>query len=155
MLFRSVLGRNQRSLWHSGMDIASNKVDKLTGLMTGDPIRDNQIMLAIADISYLNIEEKALKEKAFDFLGRLIEIVGGETGSLIIYDNNNPVDKFTRIRKETTWINNDFINYNLINKVSKNKVGAYFIDWDNVEIDENILEDPKWQIGRASCRERV
>ena len=142
---KEVLGRNQRSLWHSGMDIASNKVDKLTGLMTGDPIRDNQIMLAIADISYLNIEEKALKEKAFDFLGRLIEIVGGETGSLIIYDNNNPVDKFTRIRKETTWINNDFINYNLINKVSINKVGAYFIDWDNVEIDENILEDPNWQ----------
>lgn len=142
---KEVLGRNRISLWNSCMDNASNKADKLTGLITGDSIRDNQNILAIAEISYMNVEDRPFEEKTFDFLGRLNEIVGGETASLITYDDNKPVKKITRIRKDTAWANNDFINYKLINKVIQTRVGESFIDWENVEIDENNMEDPNWQ----------
>ncbi|WFA09439.1 diguanylate cyclase [Tissierella sp. Yu-01] len=143
---KEVLGRNQKALWYSDMVIAPNKLDKLTGLITGDPLKDNRNMLAIVDISYLAKESKALSEKVFEFLGRIIEIVEGESATLIIYDNNNnPKDKYSRKRKEKSWVSNNYVNQNLINHVLESKTGECFIDLDNIDNQEKVIEDQNWQ----------
>lgn len=143
---KEVLGRNQEALWYPDMVMASSKLDKLTGLITGDPLKDNRNMVAIVDISYLTKEDKDFSEKVFEFLGRIIENVEGESATLIIYDDDNkPKDKYSRRRKEKSWINNNYVNQNLINRVLESKTGECFIDLDNVDNQENIIENQNWQ----------
>ncbi len=141
---KEILGRNKSALWYPGMDITSNKVDKLTGLVTGNLVSDNRNLLTLVDIAELVKEGKSYKEKAYDFLGRLIEIVEGEYASLLIYDNIQ-MEPMTRKRKLIDWTNSNFINNQLIDRVIETKKGEYFIDWDNADNMDKLLENPNWQ----------
>lgn len=142
---KEVLGRNKSVFWDSSMDITSNKVDKLTGVVTGNLERDNHNLLALVDIAELIKENKTYKEKSYDFLGKIIDIVEGEYASLLIYGNIIQGEPITRRRKSNNWTKNNFINYGLINRVIETKKGEHFIDWDNADNMDKLLENPNWQ----------
>lgn len=143
---KEVLGRNQHALWYSGMEMASNKIDKLTGLVTGDPIRDNRNMLTIVDVSYLVKEEKTFDEKVYVFLGKIIEIVEGESASLILYENGKLKEQFSRRRREKSWITNIHVNKNLVEKIIDSNAGECFIDWGNVrKCQDSLMDEENWQ----------
>ena len=142
---KEVLGRNKRALWYPGMHITSNKIDKLLGLVTGDPINDKRNILALIDISELTKDRKSSKEKAYDFLGRLIEVVEAECASMILLNGDNLSIPLTRKRKEIKWIEHTFVNYELIRKVIGTKKGEFYIDWDNVDSVDKVGGNPNWQ----------
>lgn len=142
---KEVLGRNKRALWYPGMDITSNKIDKLLGLITGDPINDKRNILALIDISELTKARKSSKEKAYDFLGRLIEVVEVEYASMILLNGDKLSVPLSRKRNEIEWVEHSLINYELVSKVIDNRKGQFYIDWDNVDSVDKIGGNPNWQ----------
>lgn len=138
---KEVLGRNNQAMWDPGIDNVSNKVDKLTGLVTGDLMKDSSILLALVDISNLMKENKSYKEKAYDYLGKIIDIVDCQFATIILENDF----KLIRKRKEFNFVEDHIINYDLINKVKESKKGECFIDWDKGNSEVKIVENPNWQ----------
>lgn len=142
---KEVLGRNKVALWYLKMDVVSNKIDKLAGLITGDLTKDNRNILALADIADLIKENNSFNEKAYDYLGRIIEIVEGEYASLLLYENEILSKPITRKRKIGEWILDYSVNYKLVNKVIESKKGETFIDWFNLSNQDKLIDNPNWQ----------
>lgn len=136
---KEILGRNKIALWYPGMSGAYNNVDKLTGLVTGDFIRDNNNLLALVDIAELSKDNKSYEEKAFDFLGRIVEAVNGQYASLIL-DRDKVL---TRERDESSFTPSPLINFQLVNEVNNLREGRNSIDWENSEL-KDVENNTNW-----------
>lgn len=143
---KEILGRNTSAIWNSEMSNASNRMDKLAGLITGNTDTDNRNILALIDIIELIKSNNTIKEKTFAFLGKLLDTVDGESSSLFIVDGlGNIKEPFTRVRKKPNWGEPNCINVAIVSRVATNKKGEFLIDWDNTENIDLITGVPNWQ----------
>lgn len=136
---KEVMGRNKCVEWFSGIDSILSKSNKLTGIITGDYIKDNNNLSALVDICELIKENKSYEEKVEFFLDTILEAVGGEYASLLTSKSN----VLSKKRDLDDWATSYTINLNLLDSILESKEGKYFIDWEKPERDDdsnNILE---------------
>ena len=145
LYYAKELGRNRTFIWNPEMDNTLNRVDKLAGILTGDLDSDNRNILALIDIIELIKESRSLEENAFIFLGRVLETIDGEYGTILLVDNERIENGFTRERFGDSWIETPTLNNERILKSIKTKKGEFFIDWENLENIDVISGLPNWQ----------
>ena len=51
----------------------------------------------------------------------------------------------TRARFNDNWVDTPLLNQIVINRVIEGKKGDFLIDWDNVDIVDNLSGLPNWQ----------
>ena len=139
-------GRNKVALWNAQMDNTSNRVDKLAGILTGNTDEDNRNILALIDVIELIKDKSSLEDKIFIFLGRLLETIDAEYATMIpILDIKRTKIYLTRARFNDNWVDTPLLNQIVINRVIEGKKGDFLIDWDNVDIVDNLSGLPNWQ----------
>lgn len=139
-------GRNKTVLWTNQMDNTINRVDKLAGILTGNTDEDNRNILALIDVIDLIKEKKDIKEKAFIFLGRLLETIDAEGATLLVINNEEQSKKyFSRARFNDEWIKTPPVNNLIINRVIETRKGEFLIDWDNIDYVDPLSGLPNWQ----------
>lgn len=139
-------GRNRTVIWNNKMINTSNRADKLAGILTGSTSEDNINILAIMDIIDLIKDGKDIKSKIFIFLGRVLETLDGQYSTVILNgDLENSENIFTRARFNDEWVQTPYLNYDIIERVSKEKKGEFLIDWDNIDNLDSLSGLPNWQ----------
>ncbi len=139
-------GRNKSVIWRSDFSSSNKRLDRLAGIVTGNTVQDQRNILALVEIIDLIKEKKDTKEKIYNFLGRLIEIIEGKYGALFILDEQNKIsDINARQVFVEDWIDKVRYNEKIINRVIKNRTGEFLIDWEDVEDIDVITGTPNWQ----------
>lgn len=143
---KEILGRNKCVLWNPDISNTSNRMDRLAGIMTGNTDIDNRNILAILDVIDLIKNQSTIEDKAFLFLGRVLETIDGEYSSIVLVDDIKGIkEPLSRKRKNPNWVTTSNLNMDMIYKVEKSKKGEFLIDWDNIENIDSITGVPNWQ----------
>ena len=136
-------GRNKVSLWNHKMDGVFERVDKLAGILTGISEDDNKNILGIVQIAQLIEKDMDLEEKIYKFLGELLNIVDSETATIIIF-NKDRREYYTRGKSNKNFRDTPILNEKKIKRVIENKIGEFFIDWDNPVDIKQLSGIPNW-----------
>lgn len=145
LYYAKELGRNRTFIWKPEMNNTLNRVDKLAGIITGDLDSDNRNVLSLIDVIELIKDGRSLEEKAFIFLGRVLETIDGEYGTILFVENEEINKGFTRGRFSESWVDAPSLNNEKILKAIKAKKGEFFIDWENLDNIDSISGLPNWQ----------
>lgn len=145
LYYAKELGRNKVFIWNSEMKNTLNRVDKLAGIVTGDLDSDNRNVLALIDVIELIKDDCNIETKTFEFLGRVLEAIDGEYGTVMFVENDIVVKRLTRGRFSKSWVNTHHINENKISNAIKSKIGEFFVDWENIMNVDPISGLPNWQ----------
>lgn len=145
LYFAKESGRNRVELWSNHMDKSINRADKLAGILTGNTNDDNRNLIALIDIIDLIKENYSIKDSAYLFLGRLIETLDADLASLILLNNNEITDSYSRIKHSVECVELPKINKKIIDRVIESREGECLIDWDTVVDFDEITGLPNWQ----------
>lgn len=138
-------GRNKTVIWEKSLTESTKRIDKLAGIVTGNTVQDNRIVLAMVEIIELIKRDISRINKYFLMLGRLIEITESKDGSLILLNGDRSIRQiYTRERFIEDWIDKNKINEDLINRVIENKTGEYLIDWEQIDEIDSLTGNPEW-----------
>lgn len=139
-------GRNKVEIWNPNMDNASNRVNKLAGIITGNTDEDNRNILALIDIIELIKDKDSLENKIYDFLGRVLETIDAEHATFIsILDIKKTKIYLSRTRFRENWVDTPILNNEAVDRVIESKKGEFFIDWDNLDNVDALSGLPNWQ----------
>ncbi|MBB6215650.1 diguanylate cyclase (GGDEF)-like protein [Anaerosolibacter carboniphilus] len=138
-------GRNRSVIWNLHIGNDKKRLDKLAGIISGNTTQDHRNVQAIVEIIELLKEKKPMKEKNFEILGRLIEIMEAKQGILLSLDKGQVAETYCRERYKEYWVNDVKINENTIGNVLTKKVGDYFIDWESIHEVDPFTGTPDWQ----------
>ncbi|HSH36629.1 tetratricopeptide repeat-containing diguanylate cyclase, partial [Schnuerera sp.] len=139
-------GRNRVVVWNAELANTLNRVDRLAGILSGNINTDQRNILAILDIIDIAKQNISNKEKKFAFLGRVIEILEAENCAFIeINSNKESSNIYARSRLNLNWIDPDFINNNIVDRVINKREGEFLIDWESVNEINLGLNTPNWQ----------
>ena len=125
------------------MDGVFERVDKLAGILTGISEDDNKNILGIVQIAQLIEKDMDLEEKIYKFLGELLNIVDSETATIIIF-NKDRREYYTRGKSNKNFRDTPILNEKKIKRVIENKIGEFFIDWDNPVDIKQLSGIPNW-----------
>jgi len=79
-------------------------------------------------------------------LGKVIEVLEAEYSSLILLgDDGKIASSYSRKRFCFNWVENSYINHEIISRVLANKKGEFLIDWDTGQETAINLNTPNWQ----------
>ncbi|NLN14365.1 MAG: diguanylate cyclase [Tissierellia bacterium] len=81
-------GKNNTVVWTIDMGEGSNSQDKLEGILTGNPNRDNVNISAILSIATLVENNKTEEEKVALFTRELMDLLGAEYSTFIKYEED-------------------------------------------------------------------
>ena len=103
--------------------------------------------MAILDVIQIANENINYTEKVFAFLGRVIEVLEAEKCALIEFDDSNKkiVNSYARSRLNLRWVEPDFINENIVEKILHKGEGEFLIDWESISEKNLNLNMPDWQ----------
>ena len=138
-------GRNKSVIWNPQMDNTINRVDKLAGILTGNTEDDNRNILALINTLELIKENQSIEKKTFKFLGRVLETLDAEWGSIIFIDDGDIKRTLSRARFNDSWIENIQINHRIIDRILYTQKGEFLIDWDNIDNIDFLTGLPNWQ----------
>lgn len=138
-------GRNKTVSWNSTIQNTA-RLDKLTGIVTGNIVNDQRNALVLIEIVNLIKTNTTKENKIFLALGRLIEIVEAYQGMLITLDKDVSIDKvYARQRFTQGWIEDTNINYEIVDRIIRSKKGEFLIDWESINDKDLFLGNPNWQ----------
>lgn len=138
-------GRNKSVIWDKNIGSNRKRVDKLAGIISGNIAQDHRNVQVIVEIIELLKERKGKREKIFEILGRLIEIIEAKQGILIELAEDQIKHIYCRERFKEEWIENVKINEKLITHVLETKAGDYLIDWESIQDVDAFTGTPDWQ----------
>lgn len=139
-------GKNRVSVWSNKLLSSFERIDSLAGIISGNIDEDQDNVLTILNTIDLIMEDLNKEEKIFTFLGRFIEAIDSNTGSLIILDKDGTLSKtYSRTRDSNKWEDEIFINYNIIREVVEEERGKFLIDWDSVKDVDLAMGNPRWK----------
>ncbi|MCK9444218.1 MAG: diguanylate cyclase [Tissierellaceae bacterium] len=138
-------GRDKTVVWDLQMTNAASRVDKLSGILTGNSDDDNRRVLALIDIIELVKDKTYLKDKAYIFLSKVLETIDAQYGTIIFVENDLVKNYLTRERLKKGWIATPHLNQSIIENAIKSKVGDYIIDWEYLDNIDTISGLPDWQ----------
>jgi diguanylate cyclase (GGDEF)-like protein len=139
-------GKNRVVVWNANLSDSLNRVDRLAGILTGNINTDQTNVLAILDTISIVKETMNKEDKIFAFLGKVIEVLEAEYSSLILLgDDGKIASSYSRKRFCFNWVENSYINHEIISRVLANKKGEFLIDWDTGQETAINLNTPNWQ----------
>ncbi|QUH26956.1 diguanylate cyclase [Serpentinicella alkaliphila] len=139
-------GRNRSIKWKEGMDFAKNRVDKLAGVITGNVVEDQRNALVLVKAIEMVSSQGTLEDKLYEILGRLIDILEAEEGTVFeLEDNMQITNRYCRRRLVEGWIKGLEYNNRLIEKVIDMKQGEYLIDWEDTSSIDVLTGSPNWK----------
>ncbi len=137
-------GRNNCQIWNQSFLIKSKPVNKLTGILTGDEIRDQRNVLAMVELIQLTNKRMPLREKLYYFLGRMIEITEAQIGYVMLLEDGNITQTYGRKSQVSDWIDHVVVNQSIIDSVLAEERGEYMINWDDIERTNKVNGLPDW-----------
>ncbi|MCF6466709.1 diguanylate cyclase domain-containing protein [Clostridium sp. Cult2] len=139
-------GRNMVVLWNTDLANTLNRVDRLAGILSGNTNMNQRNILAILDIIDIAKQDMEDKEKIFAFLGRVIETLEAENCAFIEIERGYELSNiYARSRLNINWIEPNFINQNIVDKVIMTGKGEFLIDWESANEINLLLNTPDWQ----------
>ncbi|MFA5577081.1 MAG: diguanylate cyclase [Tissierellaceae bacterium] len=138
-------GRDKTVTWEQQMTNVASRVDKLAGILTGNTDDDNRRVLALMDIIELVKDTRAIKDKAYTFLSRVLETIDAQYGTIIFVEEGEGRNYLTREKLKKDWVSTPHLNHSIIEKAIKTRVGDFLIDWDHLDNIDTISGLPNWQ----------
>ncbi len=138
-------GRNKTIIWEEGLGFSDKRIDKLAGVVTGNIVQDQRNVLALAEVIELLTDNKSLEEKAFNVMGRLIEILEADECMLFVLKDVEVESVLCRRRFYDEWLNQMSYNEKLLNRVILSKQGEYLIDWEDISHIDILTGTPNWK----------
>ncbi|GAE87673.1 GGDEF domain-containing protein [Acetivibrio straminisolvens] len=137
-------GRNRFSLWNTKMRKLSKRMDKLAGIISGNVMHDQRNVLALLEIVRLSNEIMSFEDKIYRVLGSIIDTFDSEYGVLVTCQEQSCRILKVYARKSTVpgWVEEECYNKKIVDKVLKQKTGAYLVDWDNVNVLDSQTGEP-------------
>ncbi|HOR85048.1 MAG TPA: diguanylate cyclase [Bacillota bacterium] len=144
-------GRNGSRIYEPNMSNSLKRIDRLEGIISGDPVEDQRKAKTLLEILELQRNnDKTVEEKMFNFLGRIIEASEAQTGGIFFIEETS--DGGARIgrkilRKSLTGTEAEEIYYNegILQKCINSKRGEYQIDWSGYPGIDSLTGMPDWQ----------
>lgn len=138
------LGRNKCQLWSNEFSTKVKGTDKLTGIVSGNTVRDSRNVLVMLDIIELVKQNSKIEDKIFNLLGRVIEITESEYGMFFIIEDGKVKNGYARKIFEEDWMDMRSCNKEVIDSVIAKKQGIYMIDWDETPSYDSVTGMPEW-----------
>lgn len=137
-------GRNRCQAWDSEFINKAKPTNTLSGIISGDSVQDSRNILALVELIQIVNKNITKKEKIYNFLGRMIEIIEAQLGTLILIENEKILEVFGRKSKEEKCTQNINFNKSIVKSVIDSKQGVFLIDWDDVGSNDIITGLPDW-----------
>ncbi|HAM80109.1 diguanylate cyclase [Ornithinibacillus bavariensis] len=137
-------GRNNSQTWQKDFESKAKPANKLTGIMSGDEIRDARNVLALVELIQLTNKNISQQDKIYKFLGRMIEIMEAQYGYVFLTSNNSITKQFGRKTQVEEWVENVAYNQEIIQKVILSGQGLYQIDWETTDKINMVNGLPDW-----------
>jgi hypothetical protein len=136
-------GRNNAKVWQRGFINQFKRQNKLSGILTGDDIKDSRNVLAMVELIQLNNNQLTLEEKLYQFLGRIIEISEAEYGYILLYHANEQ-KYYGRKAQVNDWFQDILVDKEIMNSVLLEERGLYTINWNVADKINQINGLPDW-----------
>ncbi|WP_042146793.1 diguanylate cyclase [Paucisalibacillus sp. EB02] len=136
-------GRNNAKVWNRDFITKSKPQNKLSGILTGDDIRDSRNVLAMVELIQLNNSQLTLEDKLYQFLGRIIEISEAQNGYILLYHANGQ-KYYGRKAQHKDWLQDFLVDEEILNSVLLEERGLYTINWDATDKINRINGLPDW-----------
>lgn len=137
-------GRNNSQIWQKDFENKVKPANKLTGIVSGDEIRDARNVLAMVELIQLTNKNLPLEDKFYQFVGRIIEIIEAQYGYILLTDGDTVLDAFGRKSQEEDWVQGAHYNRELVETVINDGQGIYTIDWDQTDKINMVNGLPDW-----------
>lgn len=137
-------GRNRCQAWDSEFINKIKLTNNLSGIISGNSVQDSRNVLALVELIQIINKNITKKEKIYNFLGRMIEIIEAQFGTLLLVKNGAITESFGRRSKEEEWTKDINFNIEIVKSVIDNKQGIFMIDWDNFKNNDIITGLPDW-----------
>lgn len=137
-------GRNRCQAWDSEFINKAKPTNTLSGIISGDSVQDSRNTLALVELIQIVNKNIPRNEKIYSFLGRMIEIIEAQLGTLILIENDKILEVFGRKFKEEKCTQNINFNKSIVKSVIDSKQGGFLIDWDDVGSNDIITGLPDW-----------
>ncbi|GGA65547.1 diguanylate cyclase [Ornithinibacillus halotolerans] len=142
-------GRNNSQIWNKDFENKVKPFNKLTGIISGDEIKDARNVLALVEIIQLTNTSLSKHEKIYRFLGRMIEIIEAQYGYILLYNEDIGTKVFGRKSQEENWFQESLFNEKIVNTVLQSSQGLYTIDWERTDKINPVNGLPDWE--SVSC----
>ncbi|WP_156914176.1 diguanylate cyclase [Paucisalibacillus globulus] len=136
-------GRNKVKLWQREFIAKFKPQNKLSGILSGDDIKDSRNVLAMVELIQLNNSLLTLEEKLYQFLGRVIEISQAEYGYILLYHANGQ-KYYGRKAYVNEWCQDILVDKEILNSVLLEERGIYTINWDVADKKNKMNGLPDW-----------
>ncbi|WP_047983605.1 diguanylate cyclase [Ornithinibacillus californiensis] len=137
-------GRNNSQVWQKEFENKVKQANKLTGIISGDEIRDARNVLALVELIQLTNQVITVEDKIYHFLGRIIEIIEAEYGYILLTDGDFISHTFGRKSQEEAWVNNSTYNPDIISSVVREGRSFSTIDWEETDKINTVNGLPDW-----------
>ncbi len=138
-------GRNKSVIWNLHIGNNRKRLDKLSGIISGNTTQDHRNVQVMVEMMELLKERKSRGNVIFEILGRLIEIMEAKQGVLVIMNQGQMLHVYGRERYKEHWVTDAAVNEMAIRHILEKKVGDYFIDWENIHEVDPFTGTPDWQ----------
>lgn len=125
-------GRNRCILWNEEYSGRTNGTDKLTGIITGNPVQDSRNVLVMVELIDMIKNGDDFEEKIYNLLGRIVEITESQYGMLFLVKDNEIDKSYCRKVYEDDWVDGKCYNEDLVQSIINSKQGIHGIDWDKI-----------------------
>jgi len=137
-------GRNRCQAWDSEFLNKVKPTNNLSGIISGNSVQDSRNILALVELIQIINKNVSKKEKIYNFLGRMIEIIEAQFGTLLLIENEEVIEIFGRKSKKEEWTQNINFNISIVKSVIESKQGVVLIDWDDFGNNDIITGLPDW-----------
>jgi diguanylate cyclase (GGDEF)-like protein len=141
-------GRNGSRVYEPNMSKNIKRIDRLAGIISGDLVEDQRKVETMLEILELQRDsEKALEEKMFSFLGRIIEVSEAQTGGIFYVEENEEriSGKLLRKRLVDREVEEAYYNEGILKRCMESRAGEYQIDWSGYPGIDPLTGMPDWQ----------
>jgi diguanylate cyclase (GGDEF)-like protein len=137
-------GRNNSQIWQKDFESQAKPANKLTGIMSGDEIRDARNVLALVELIQLTNKDYAQQDKLYQFIGRVIEIMEAQYGYVLLIDQNSIMKQYGRKSQDEEWVDNFTYNPEIVWDVIQRGQGLFKIDWETTDKINMVNGLPDW-----------
>jgi diguanylate cyclase (GGDEF)-like protein len=144
-------GRNGSRVYEVNMSKSTKRIDRLSGIISGDLVDDQRKVETMLEILELSRDsERTKEEKMFNFLGRVIEVSEAQTGGIFYVegakeDKYRIVGKLFRKKLADKAVTDAYYNESILQKCMETGIGEYQIDWSGYPGIDSLTGMPDWQ----------
>jgi diguanylate cyclase (GGDEF)-like protein len=140
-------GRNKSSIYREDMSKTVRRIDKLSGIISGNLVEDQRKVETMLEVLELQRDtEIGPEEKLFNFLGRIIEVSEAQTGIMFeIGEAGEIKNRLVRKKFISTAVEEEYYNEEILARCIETKAGEYQIDWNSYPGLDAVTGMPDWQ----------